>query len=222
MKYLGQINVLNIFLIIALLLMGGYEYYSFNRKDNVKVSALKKKRHDLHDVKLNDSIKLLARGDYMVITEKNLFHPERKPIKAQADAPPADLIVYGTIVGATNTAFVEDKKNPYSTQGRGQRQRMLHEGDTISGYNVVRITPEFVEFSKNDTRLLINVIDFEKKKTRQQGDSTRTTAVTAPQPSPVHPQPSQILPPPSLPMPNPVAPQNPAAINPMPMMPATH
>ncbi len=219
MKYLEHLNILNISLILIILLMAGYEYYDARKKEPIRVSPSKNMRLDTAEVKLDDTRKkLLARGDYMVVAEKNVFHPERKPTKSQPDAPPPEFIVYGTIVGATKIAFVEDKKNPYSTQGRGQRQRMLHEGDTVSGYKVSKITTEDVEFTQNDNKLTVRVIDSAKKKTRQAVDSTKTaTATPAPAqmpspgpplpPMPAMPQPS--MPQPTLPMP--VPPQAPAS-----------
>ena len=222
MKYLEHLNILNISIIMIILLMAGYEYYDAKKKEPIKVSPSKNMRLDTAEVKLDDMKKLLARGDYMVVAEKNVFHPERKPTKSQPDAPPPEFTVYGTIVGATKAAFIEDKKNPYSTQGRGQRQRLVHEGDTISGYKVSKITAEDVEFTQNDNKLTVRVIDSAKKKTRQSVESTRTaTATPAPAqtPSPMPPMPSQVTPPPmpSMPMPAlpmPMPPQAPASKSP--------
>ncbi|MBF0459006.1 MAG: hypothetical protein HQK99_14045 [Nitrospirae bacterium] len=221
MKYLEQLNVLNILLVLIVVLMGVYEYHDFTRKDNLKVSPSKNMRLDTGEVKLDYARKLLARGDYMEVTEKNLFHPDRKPVKSQTDAPLPEFIVYGTISGATNAAFVEDKKSPYSTAGRGQRQRMLHQGDTLSGYIVSNITTEYVEFTKNGEKLIVKVIDFEKKKVRQPGESTKA-AVVPPSPPPPHiPQPP-IIPmqtPPVAQMPSMPAIQMPGAKSPVPQMP---
>ncbi len=236
MKYMEQFNVLNISLILIILLMGGYEYYKFKEKDNLKISTNKKMRLDTEEVKLDDAKKLLARGDYMVVTEKNLFHPDRKPVKQQAEFPVPEFLVYGTITGAINTAFIEDKKTPYTTPGRGQRQRLVHEGDSLSGYTVNAITPEYVEFTKDGSKLIVKVFDFVKKKVRQSGESTKTAAAT-PQPPghplmpmppvsnpqtahmPSPPQAAQLPSPPALPMPPPAAPQNPGAKQSTAMMP---
>ncbi|MBF0554190.1 MAG: hypothetical protein HQK96_06465 [Nitrospirae bacterium] len=228
-KYMEQFNVLNISLILVVLFMGGYDYYNFTRKNNIRVSPSKNMRLDTDEVKFDDAKKLLARGDYMVVTEKNVFHPDRKPVKSQPDAPLPEFIVYGTITGAAKAAFVEDKKTPYSTTGRGQRQRLLHEGDSLGGYKVSGITTEYVEFTKDGDKLVVKVFDFDKKKVRQSGDSTKTAAAAAaampnhpgsPTSPQIMPQPSQIPQlPTTIPMPPPAAHQNPAAKNPMSNMP---
>ncbi|WP_420265496.1 hypothetical protein [Candidatus Magnetominusculus dajiuhuensis] len=229
-KYMEQLNVLNISLLLVVLFMGVYDYYNFKKKETIRVSPSKNMRLDTDEVKFDDAKKLLARGDYMVVTEKNVFHPDRKPVKSQPDAPLPEFIVYGTITGESRAAFVEDKKTPYSTTGRGQRQRLLHEGDSVGGYKVSIITTDYVEFTKDGDKLVIKVFDFDKKKVRQAGDSTRTAAaaaaamptplgsptspqITMPQPSPI-PQP-----PTTIPMPPPGAHQNPVAKNPMSQMP---
>ncbi|MBF0487726.1 MAG: hypothetical protein HQK98_06155 [Nitrospirae bacterium] len=223
-KYMEQLNVLNISLILVVLFMGVYDYYNFKKKETIRVSPSKNMRLDTDEVKFDDAIKLLARGDYMVVTEKNVFHPDRKPVKSQPDAPLPEFIVYGTITGEAKAAFVEDKKTPYSTMGRGQRQRLLHEGDSVGGYKVSGITTEYVEFTKDGDKLVVKVFDSDKKKVRQSGDSTRTAAAAAaamptPHGSPTSPQismpqPSQIpQPPTTIPMPPP------AAKNPMSQMP---
>ncbi|MBF0518042.1 MAG: hypothetical protein HQK97_13190, partial [Nitrospirae bacterium] len=150
MKYLEHFNVLNITLVLAIVFMGIYEYHDYRANEKIKVAPNKKMRLDTGEVKLDDARKLLPRGDYMVVTEKNLFHPERRPVQTQAELPPADFVVYGTIVGSTKAAFVEDKKSPYNTPGRGQRQRTLHEGDAVSGYKVKRPVTNINTRAPND------------------------------------------------------------------------
>ncbi len=72
-----------------------------------------------------------------MISEQNLFHPERKipPEKQQEKAvPKPDLFLYGTLItNDASYAFVEDKKAPYSTAGRGKRQTTLKKGDIWVG-----------------------------------------------------------------------------------------
>jgi hypothetical protein len=63
-------------------------------------------------------------SDYMVIAEQNLFHPDRKiPLekKEAQQLPKPELILYGTlVVDGMSVAYVEDKKNPKTSPGRGK------------------------------------------------------------------------------------------------------
>ena len=80
--------------------------------------------------------------DYAVISDKNLFRPERKmPLETQPGkaVPKPDVVLYGTLIGDdASYAFIEDKKAPYSTPGRGKRQVTLKKGDHLSGYTLER------------------------------------------------------------------------------------
>jgi len=74
--------------------------------------------------------------DDAVIREKNLFHPERKiPPEQQPEkvTPKPDAFLYGTLIADdASYAFIEDKKAPYSTPGRGKRQTILKKGDHLT------------------------------------------------------------------------------------------
>ena len=87
--------------------------------------------------------------DYAVITEKNLFHPERKMPSERKEkeeeqqlAKP-EIILYGTLItDEKKVAYIEDKKNPYSSPGRGKRQVAVNEGDMIAGYKLAKVDAE--------------------------------------------------------------------------------
>ncbi|MBF0344470.1 MAG: hypothetical protein HQL06_09605 [Nitrospirae bacterium] len=164
-------NLLNASLIVLLILTGMYEERLYKEKSVPKVTKKKVEPLEHEEVKILEGQKLDDRGAYMIITDKNLFHQERKlvlPAKApEPQAPPPDFILYGILMYPNATSvYVEDKKNPFSTPGRGQRQRRLHQGDTISGYTLKTITPEYVEFVSGDKTLRYLVVDSSKKKPR--------------------------------------------------------
>lgn len=101
--------------------------------------------------------------DFVVVTEKNLFHPERRmpPDKRgeQVLARP-EIIFYGAIITSDKKiAYVEDKKNPYSTPGRGKRQIPLAEGAMIGGYQLKEINPESIVLVHGDDQMVVNLRD---------------------------------------------------------------
>jgi hypothetical protein len=63
--------------------------------------------------------------DYAVISEKNLFHPDRIiPVeKKEVTIPRPEFVLYGTlIVDDVRIAYLSDKKAPRTTAGSGIRQ----------------------------------------------------------------------------------------------------
>jgi hypothetical protein len=108
--------------------------------------------------------------EYSVVSEKNLFHPDRKPRESKTSVEEAkkekpDIIIYGTILsGNTRLALIEDKKNPLSTPGRGKRQRLIKEQDEISGYKVLEITESSILIGDEDDSFLYRIEDSSKEK----------------------------------------------------------
>ncbi|MBF0317116.1 MAG: hypothetical protein HQL04_02995 [Nitrospirae bacterium] len=193
MRALRHFNLLNVSLIVLLIMTGMYEQGLYKEKRPVRVTMKKVEPLEHEEVKIQEGRHLQDRGSYMLITDKNLFHQDRKlvlPVKAPPEvaAPPPEFTVYGILMypNAT-TVYVEDKKNPYSTQGRGTRQRRLHQGDTISGYTLQTITPEYAEFVSGEKTLRFMVIDHKKK--------VRTGASPATAPVPPKGNPPQGAPP---------------------------
>lgn len=165
-KLLKHFNVLNLILISLVFLLGHYEYGVYKQPLSVKVTSDKAAKAGKAGLKIDEGKKLLDRGGYMVVTDKNLFHTDRKlvQIKKEVEIPPPDLIVYGTIITDNlKLAYVEDKHVPFSTQGRGQRQRTVRLGEVLSGYTLKTVTPDKVEFVKDDKVLSVDVIDSNRK-----------------------------------------------------------
>ena len=82
--------------------------------------------------------------DYAVISEKNLFHPDRIiPVeKKEVTIPRPEFVLYGTlIVDDVRIAYLDDKKAPRTTPGRGKRQVGLKVGETLSGYILKKCCP---------------------------------------------------------------------------------
>jgi hypothetical protein len=107
--------------------------------------------------------------DYTVISDKNLFHPERKiPLEKQTEkaVTKPDVFLYGTLItDDTSYAFIEDKKAPYSTPGRGKRQITLKKGDRLGGYTLSEIEANRIVLVKGEEKLVVMLDDSEKKRT---------------------------------------------------------
>ncbi|GAB4542398.1 MAG: hypothetical protein Fur0020_11890 [Thermodesulfovibrionia bacterium] len=105
--------------------------------------------------------------DYSIITEGNLFHPERRFIvqKPEETLPRPDFALYGILIaGDVKVAYMEDLKSPYTTTGRGKRQRSVHLGETVSGYTLSEIYNDRVVMVRGDDRIEVRVMDLSKQK----------------------------------------------------------
>jgi hypothetical protein len=110
--------------------------------------------------------------DYMVIAEQNLFHPDRKiPVekKEAQQLPKPELILFGTLItDGMSVAYVEDKKNPKTSPGRGKRQNVMKKGDAVSGFVLKEIEPDRIMLARGDETMVVHL---------SQGDKSRTSEV---------------------------------------------
>lgn len=117
--------------------------------------------------------------DYAVISDKNLFHPERKlPLDKQPEkaVPKPDVFLYGTLIADdASYAFIEDKKAPYSTPGRGKRQIIVKKGDHLSGYTLSEIDANRIILVKGEEKVVVMLDDSEKRRT---GEAAAVPAAT--------------------------------------------
>jgi hypothetical protein len=128
-----------------------------------------------------------AMSDYMVIAEQNLFHPDRKiPLekKEAQQLPKPELILYGTLItDGMSVAYVDDKKNPKTSPGRGKRQTVMKKGDAVSGFILKEIETDRIMLVRGDETMVVYL---------SQGDKSRTSevpgaAVVSAKPVPVTP-----------------------------------
>ena len=128
--------------------------------------------------------------NFAVVAEKNLFHPERRippQIKEEALQKP-DVILYGTLItDSVKIAYVEDKKSPYSTPGRGPRQQTLKQGDKLSGYTLQEVEADRITLVKGDDRIVIRLESPDKRKS---GEASAKPATGRPTPDRPPPPPS--------------------------------
>ncbi|MGD1074853.1 MAG: hypothetical protein ABR903_02050 [Thermodesulfovibrionales bacterium] len=130
--------------------------------------------------------------DYAIIAEQNLFHPDRKiPVDKPAEAPlpKPDFVLYGVLItDDTTVAYMEDKKAPQSTTGRGKRQIALRKGESLSGFTVTAIEPTKVVMVRGEETETVNLNDQHAPKTREGG---APPAPGQPQPPTAGGQPAQ-------------------------------
>jgi hypothetical protein len=110
----------------------------------------------------------LAPGDYAMISDQNLFHPERKiPLEKPSEKaiPRPDVFLYGTLITSEGSfAFVEDRKAPPSAEGRDKRQRTLRKGATLGGYLLSEVEADRIVLVKGDERVVVMLNDREKRR----------------------------------------------------------
>jgi hypothetical protein len=162
-RLLKNINVLNIVLVSAVLLMARYTVapsLHFNLGDIVSLQKKSAEEKEIKSAAANPP----SPSDYVVIPEENLFHPERKiPPEKKADEKPLakpEFVVYGTVItGDESIAYLEDLKSPVNTQGRGKRQITLKTGGVLSGYTLQSVEADKIVMVRGEEKMVIPVHD---------------------------------------------------------------
>jgi hypothetical protein len=117
-------------------------------------------------------------SEYTVVAENNLFHPERRipPDKKEEKLlPKPELTLYGTVItDDLSIAYIEDKKSPYSTPGRGKRPRAMKKGDVISGFVLKNIETNRITLTRNEE------VGLDTAKIREDQPSRGQPTTTAP------------------------------------------
>jgi hypothetical protein len=106
--------------------------------------------------------------DYVTVAENNPFHPERiVPVdkKDEKLVQRPELLLYGTIVSnGVTVAFIEDKKAPNTTVGRGKRQTVVKKGDVVGGFVVKEIASDRMVLVRGDDTMTVNLTDKGKER----------------------------------------------------------
>lgn len=142
-------------------------------------------------------------ADYAVISNQNLFHPDRTippEIKPEAMIPKPEVVLYGTLItDDLSIAYVEDKRAPYSTPGRGKRQIALKKGNSLSGYILKEVQPNRIVLAKGDDVIVVLLEAAEKRQAGSGAEATPTSpprgAAAFPPARPSTPQPALASPP---------------------------
>jgi len=140
-------------------------------------------------------VKVPSPFDYVIIGDQNLFHPERKIPVPKVEAPPLpkpDFVLYGTMeTEEFSVAYMEDKKAPKTTQGRGKRVTTLKLGDSLSGFVLKEVDVDKVVMLRGDETMVVYLT--ERGKVREGSGAAATgTPNHPPQKSPVTPPPHAV------------------------------
>ena len=182
-KFLIQnINPLNVLLLAIIIVIAIGVIFPLTRMNAGYVLPQVKTKITEQGEKPEEKSNSILPSDYAMIGETNLFHPERRiPIDKKADEiPKPELVLYGTMVqGGVQLAFIEDKKNPKTTPGRGNRQTVIKKGETIGGFVVSEIGTDRITLMKGDEKMTVLLANGGEKRKEQAG-SQRPMQTTAP------------------------------------------
>jgi hypothetical protein len=171
---LKNINLLNIILIAAILSIATYVTLPLLNM-SVKFTPAIPKQFSLPKEEETTQNQIPSPSDYLIVAEQNLFHPERKippEKKEEQPLPKPEFVLYGTLItDDISIAYLEDKKSPRFTPGRGKRQTALKKGDTMSGYTLKEIDPDKIVMVRGEETITLKVMDPNVKKDREGGST---------------------------------------------------
>lgn len=191
---LRNITPLNIFLALVLVILLDYITAPlFGTGISLQLPEVRKEAAPPEDLRPQEQAPSIS--DYTVIAEQNLFNSGRTiPVLVKKDDKPVipkpEVILYGTLISDDlSLAYIEDKKSPQNTPGRGKRQTALKKGDTISGYLLKDIEADKITLVREDDTIVVHLKDSQKPKTRE-GIPSPTHQASAQQPAHAFTQPA--------------------------------
>lgn len=186
---LKQINLLNLFLIGILIILARYALIPVT-EPKVKVIQTTQQKSISEDTEKKE-VPSSSPADYMIIAEQNPFHPERKiPVekKAEQPLPKPEFVLYGTLItDDLSLAYMEDKKAPVSTPGRGNRQTPLKVGQSLSGFTLKEIEAEKVVMVRGEEIMTVYLNDPNAPKKRETTITSPPAAQAGTPPAAHHP-----------------------------------
>lgn len=184
-------NVLNVLLAIVILAFAaGIAISAIQTRRLYTIPRIKEKAPAAVEQPAEVAAKMPS--DFAVIGEQNLFHPERTiPVDKKVEVPRPEVVLYGTMMGTERSALIEDKKNPVTTPGRGNRQRFVRKGEVISGYTVTDIMSDRITLARGDDRMTVMLADPGKQRTGDAGGPPGEPAAPARAPAARAPAPAR-------------------------------
>jgi type II secretory pathway component PulC len=193
-QLLRNINIINTLLVVTIIYF--FTYY-FSPTLNMQIKFTPPEPDDIIEVDeyTIEELSLPSNVDYTIISEENLFHPERKiPVekKVEQPLPKPEFVLYGTLVSENiSIAYLEDLKAPRNTPGRGKRIIPLRKGQTLSGFKLEEIETDRIVMTRGEEKIIVPINDPSRPKERQTVTTTQTPPPPQPQPAP---QPRRIQP----------------------------
>lgn len=156
-----QINVLNL-LLLGVLYISVYFYLLpvLGAKALVQysVSGINPPQQTLSPIV---QFQPLSAVEYLIVSDQNLFHPDRKKPAAIKDAQletKPEFLLYGTLITDTIAiAYMEDRKAPRSSPGRGKRQQPVMLGKLLSSYTLAEIHHDRVLMVRGEDRIEVKI-----------------------------------------------------------------
>jgi hypothetical protein len=108
-------------------------------------------------------------SEYTLVAEQNVFHPERKIPPETIDEKDKEkqkpeIVLYGTLIAdGMRLAYLEDRKSPQSTAGRGNRQTVAKQGEMVSGYLLKSIEADRIVLVRGQEQIIALVNDPQKR-----------------------------------------------------------
>lgn len=184
--FLRSINVLNLLLAAAVIAAVHFIVFPFvGVKPKITLPAVSLPPAP-EEVKKPERETTAQPGDYASIADQNLFSPDRKITaeklsekEKQPQAKP-EFVLYGTVItDGMSLAYVDDKKSPVSTPGRGKRVRVLRKGDVLSGFTLKEIDADRILMARGDEVITVYLMD-RNAKTRDSEEKPKTPGPQAP------------------------------------------
>jgi len=167
--FFKNVTIFNILLLTAIIYMANYSILPFLHTQ-IKYSLPSQKQPAKAAEANQAEFSSPSPADYLIISEENLFHPERiipPEKKVEQELPKPDFVLYGTMVSDDiSLAFLEDLKAPRNTPGRGKRQVALKKGDMFSGFTLKEIDADKIVMVRGEEKMIVSVVDPQKPKTR--------------------------------------------------------
>lgn len=178
---LRQITVLNVLLLAGALLLTQYTLAPLLNL-RIKYKPPSVKQVEAVQEEPQAAVSSPPPSEYVMIADQNLFHPDRKlpaDKKDEKQLPRPELVLYGTIItDGISVAYVEDRKSPQNTPGRGKRQQVLKKGEAIGGFTLRDIEADRIVLVRGEEQMIVYLADAKKQRTAE------TTQVTPQLPIP--------------------------------------
>jgi type II secretory pathway component PulC len=169
--FFRSINLLNLILLTIIVLILYTIFPSFKMQLKYSFPSIKKSLDNQEEKLLESRAHIMSPSDYMLISEENLFHPERRippEKKVEQPLPKPEFVLYGTLItNDTGFAYLEDAKEPRSTPGRGKRQITLEKGDTLNGFNLKEVKADSIVMARGEEKMTIYVYNRNNPKKRE-------------------------------------------------------
>jgi hypothetical protein len=203
MRVLKYINLLNCILLgVSIFFLYGFLFPRLEKDVSFVVPPPIKKQAE-KNIEESLTTQTLSPQEYRVVADQNLFHPDRiipPEKKPETVLPKPEFVLYGTLITPDlQMAYLEDKKAPVTSPGRGQRQSALKIGESLSGFRVTEIRADKVILTRGEETMQVLLQEPGSSKVRETapgptpGPRMPVPAATTPAPSPSFPQPGMTV-----------------------------